>query len=110
MASNLNGKYSSFTSDVNGLIAKASQIYVNISLDNEGSVAAKSNNGSDIIRKLLTSMNYTYPYTDVASGQSVLGNFVISFSDGSHIVINDDNSSFWYILENVEPAVYKQLI
>ena len=49
-------------------------------------------------------MIYNYP----ENGN--LGNYKITFVDGSSLLINDDNSDYWYILEDIEPYVYKQLV
>lgn len=105
-----NGKYAAFSADVNALIDQAAHIYVNIASDSAGSTIMKASNGSDIDHKLIVSMHYTYPSTDVASGQAVLGNFAIGFSDGSTFTVSDDNESHWYLLDGNVPAVYKQLI
>jgi len=55
-------------------------------------------------------MNYTYPQVDDSTNETTLGNFKISFSDGSSITVSDDDSSKWYLLEGVDPYVRKQLI
>jgi hypothetical protein len=104
MTSITNGKYSAFTADVQCLIDKASHIYVTISSDNAGTNLVKDSNGNTISKKLIISMNYSYPEN------GSLGNYKITFVDGSSISINDDNSDHWYILENVEPYVYRQLV
>jgi len=109
MASITNGKYSAFNEDVKGLIEKASHIHVTI-YDDSGSNLSKDNNGNVIDKKLIVSMNYTYPHVDEVTNQSTLGNFKISFSDGSSFTVNDDNSSHWYLLEGTDPYVRKQLV
>jgi hypothetical protein len=99
-----NGKYSSFTSDVQSLINKASHIYVTIASDEAGTNLVNDSNGNTISKKLIVSMKYSYP----ENGN--LGNYTITFVDGSSISINDDNSDHWYVLEFIEPYVYKQLV
>jgi hypothetical protein len=109
MASITNGKHASFNADVKTLIEKASHINVTIS-DESGSSLSKDTNGNDIDKKLIVSMNYTYPQVDDSTNETTLGNFKISFSDGSSITVSDDDSSKWYLLEGVDPYVRKQLI
>lgn len=104
MSNITNGKYSAFTADVQTLINKASRIYVTISSDDAGANLVNDNNGNTISKKLIVSMIYTYP----ENGN--LGNYKITFVDGSSLLINDDNSDYWYILEDIEPYVYKQLV
>jgi len=109
MSSISNGKYSAFTADVKTLIDKASHINVTISSDNAGANLVNDSNGNAISKKLIVSMNYTYPHTD-ANGAEVLGNYKISFSDGSSLSLHDNDTGYWYILEGVDPYVYKQLV
>jgi len=104
MTSINNGKYTEFSADVNELISKAMHIYVTISSDNSGSVIVADNNGSPISKKLIVSMNYTYPSNEV------LGSYKITFSDNNFIVISDEDTTKWYILEGTEPYGFKQLI
>jgi hypothetical protein len=104
MSNITNGKYSEFTADVQSLINKASRIYVTISSDEAGSNLVNDNTGNTISKKLIVSMNYSYPQN------GILGNYKIAFVDGSFIVINDDELNHWYILEEIEPYVYKQLV
>ena len=99
-----NGKYTAFTADIQTLIDKASRIYVTISSDNTGTNLVNDSNGNTISKKLIVSMKYNYP----ENGN--LGNYTITFVDGGSISINDDNSDHWYILETIEPYVYKQLV
>jgi hypothetical protein len=103
MSSIANGKYSAFSADVQTLINKASHINVTISSDNAGANLSNDSNGHAISKKLIVSMNYTYPQ------DGTLGNYIITFSDGSNLTIQDNNNSHWYILEGIEPYVYKQL-
>lgn len=105
-----NGKYASFSTDVQKLITTASHIKVSIALDGNGDVLANDNKGVPISKRLITSMNYTYPHNDDKTGQPVLGTYKITFSDGSHFQIDDSNDGNWYLLEGCDPAVYKQLI
>ena len=109
MSTITNGKYGAFTSDVKTLINKASHINVSISSDNAGANLVHDSNGNAISKKLIVSMNYTYPHTD-PNGAEVLGNYKISFSDGSNLTIQDSELGYWYILEGIDPYVYKQLI
>jgi hypothetical protein len=104
MSTITNGKYSAFTADVKTLIDKASHIYVTISSDDAGANLVNDSNGNTISKKLIVSMKYSYPENNN------LGNYTITFVDGSSITINDDNSHHWYVLENIEPYVYKQLV
>ena len=104
MSNITNGKYSTFTADVQWLINKASRIYVTISSDEAGANIVNDNTGNTISKKLIVSMNYTYPQN------GNLGNYKIAFDDGSFITINDDDLNHWYVLEEVEPYVYKQLV
>lgn len=104
MSNITNGKYSAFTADVQWLINKASRIYVTISSDEAGANLVNDNTGNTISKKLIVSMNYTYPQN------GNLGNYKIAFADGSFITINDDDLNHWYVLEEVEPYVYKQLV
>jgi hypothetical protein len=104
MSNITNGKYSEFTTDVQSLINKASRIYVTISSDESGANLVNDNNGNTISKKLIVSMNYTYPQN------GNLGNYKIAFVDGSFITINDDDLNHWYVLEEIEPYVYKQLV
>jgi hypothetical protein len=99
-----NGKYSAFSADIKSLIDKASRIYVTISSDEAGTNLVNDSNGNTISKKLIVSMKYSYP----ENGN--LGNYTITFVDGSSISINDDNSDHWYVLETIEPYVYKQLV
>jgi hypothetical protein len=104
MSTITNGKYSAFTTDVQTLIHKASHIYVTISSDEAGTNLVSDSNGNTISKKLIVSMKYSYP----ENGN--LGNYTITFVDGSSLTINDDNSDHWYVLETIEPYVYKQLV
>lgn len=104
MSTITNGKYSTFTTDVQSLIDKALHINVTISYDSNGTNLVNDSNGNTISKKLIVSMKYNYPEN------GILGNYTITFVDGSSLTINDDNSDHWYILENIEPYVYKQLV
>jgi len=110
MATIVNGKYSAFDSDVKALIEKAAHIYLTIANDSEGASLSKENTGNDINKKLLVSMDYTYPHTDAASGKTALGTFKITFADGTFISVTDEDSSHWYLLEGTEPYVFKHLV
>uniref|UniRef100_A0A6C0B1Y7 Uncharacterized protein n=1 Tax=viral metagenome TaxID=1070528 RepID=A0A6C0B1Y7_9ZZZZ len=105
-----NGKYSAFSADVQELIVRAAHIYVNISSNADGSALVNDNTGAPISRRLITAMNYTYPVVDQSTGQEVLGNYKISFSDGTFFELADNNTGAWYLLEGIEPSVYKQLV
>jgi len=110
MATITNGKYSVFNEDVKTLIEKASRINLTVSSDEAGTQLSKDNNGNDINKKLVVSMNYTYPHTDEVTNQTNLGNFKISFSDGTYISVNDDNESHWFLLEGLENSAFKKLV
>jgi hypothetical protein len=110
MATITNGKYANFSNEVNDFIQKAYHIYVNIANDPAGENPAIDSNGHQIVKKLLTGTNYTYPNQDAATGHYNLGNIKISFSDGSFFTVNDDNTSYWYLLEYSEPYVFKPLV
>jgi hypothetical protein len=110
MATITNGKYSAFNEDVKTLIVKASHINLTVSSDEAGTQYAKDNNGNDVNKKLVVSMNYTYPQVDEVTNQSTLGNFKISFSDGTSITVNDDNESHWYLLDGLDNTTFKKLV
>jgi hypothetical protein len=110
MANITNGKYSSFNEDVKVLIGKASRINLTVSSDEAGTQLSKESHGNDVNKKLVVSMNYTYPHVDEVTNQSILGNFKISFSDGSSITINDDNESHWYLLDGLDFSSFKKLV
>lgn len=110
MATITNGKYSAFNADVKTLIEKASRINLTVASDEAGTQLSKDNNGNDVNKKLVVSMNYTYPHTDEVTNQSTLGNFKISFSDGSSITVNDDNESHWYLLDGLDNTAFKKLV
>jgi hypothetical protein len=105
-----NGKYANFSADVQQLITNAAHIYVSISLNNDGSSLVHDNTGVSISKRLITAMNYTYPTVDPSTGQQLLGSYKISFSDGTFFELDDNNTSIWYLLEGLEPHVYKQLV
>jgi len=105
-----NGKYSAFTADVQELINRASHINVTIASNSDGSSLVHDNTGVSISKRLITAMNYTYPLVDPATGNQVLGSYKISFSDGTFFQIDDNNSGNWYLLEGIEPAVFKHLV
>jgi hypothetical protein len=110
MANITNGKYSAFNQDVKVLIEKASRINLTVSSDEAGTQLSKESHGNDVNKKLIVSMNYTYPHVDEVTNQSILGNFKISFSDGSSITINDDNESHWYLLDGLDSSSFKKLV
>lgn len=105
-----NGKYAAFSADVQELIVRAAHIYVTIASNADGSSLVNDNKGLSVSRRLITAMNYTYPIVDESTGQEVLGNYKISFSDGTFFELSDNNSEAWYLLEGIEPSVYKQLV
>jgi hypothetical protein len=109
MSTITNGKYAQFSADVKTLIERAAKIYVTISSDNAGSNIISDNQNNFISKKLIIGMNYTYPDT-LPSGQQILGNYVITFSDGCTFTVSDTATNFWYCLEGIEPYVYKQLV
>lgn len=105
-----NGKYADFSADVQQLITNAAHIYVSIASNSDGSSLVQDNTGVSVSRRLITGMNYTYPTVDPTTGQQVLGNYKISFSDGTFFELGDNNTGNWYLLEGLEPYVYKQLV
>uniref|UniRef100_A0A6C0B869 Uncharacterized protein n=1 Tax=viral metagenome TaxID=1070528 RepID=A0A6C0B869_9ZZZZ len=105
-----NGKYTAFSADVQQLINNAAHIYVSISSNSDGSSLVNDNTGVSVSKRLITAMNYTYPHIDQSTGQEVLGGYKISFSDGTFFEMNDNNTGYWYLLEGLEPHVYKQLV
>lgn len=105
-----NGKYSDFSADVQQLINKAAHIYVTVASNSDGSSLANDNTGAPVSKRLITAMNYTYPNVDQSTGLEVLGSYKISFSDGTFFELYDSNTGIWYLLEGIEPSVYKKLV
>jgi len=110
MSAITNGKYASFSADVQELINRASHIYVTIASGSDGSSLVNDNAGTSVSKRLIIAMNYTYPVVDPATGQEILGSYKISFSDGTFFELSDNNTGIWYLLDGIEPAVYKQLV
>jgi len=109
MSTITNGKYADFSNDVKTLIDQANKIYVNIYTDSSVSTFALDHAGNNIERRLLTSMNYTYPHTN-DDGNAVEGTFILTFIDGGSITILDSETNYWFDILDVDEFGPKPLI
>jgi hypothetical protein len=109
MSTITNGKYADFTADLKTLIERAVHVKVSVASDNSGANLANDSNGNPISKRLIVTMNYTYPHT-TPTGENVLGNYLIKFDDGATFSVADGVTNYWYILEGIEPYVYKNFV
>jgi hypothetical protein len=110
MSTILNGKYSQFTADMKSLIEKASHMHLSIFSDSTGTTVINTDAGTPVSKLLITTTSYTYPHNDSVTGVSVLGTFVITFSDGNKVTIDDQETGFWYTFDEITPAVISPLV
>jgi hypothetical protein len=105
-----NGLYATLTADLNTALRTTGYNRLSLYKNKKATTPALDSNGNPIISRLLTGTSYTAAHTDI-DGNQVGGCFVVTFDDGSSFS-NPDNSSttYWFLVDGVEPVEVKQFI
>jgi hypothetical protein len=104
-----NGEYANVTADINTALHTLGYLRINIFTDLSGTMFAQDNLGNDINNRTIYSTRYIYPTTDL-SGNTIDGDMIITFTDGTTYENNDiNNTAYAYYLTGLEAGGIKYL-
>jgi hypothetical protein len=94
--------YADITARINELNNAAEFIHMDIYEDEASTSFAKDSAGNEVSSKRLTSIGYTFPSTDEATGVPVAGFLTITFDNSTTIDVSDTEiPQHWYTITGV---------
>ena len=104
-----NGQYDSFIKDANIVLNTVYHLSISIYTDGSGNNFALDTSGNIIQNRSIINITYSYPYINSDTQQYVVGFLTLIFDDGSSFSNTDEyESSYWFLLDGMDPPIIKQ--